>query len=65
MEEIDNFSNLYDNKKFRAYLKELNSNNDAIESCITTQKYFKTLDVFKRFNAFYRSLNIYCFTKNY
>jgi ppGpp synthetase/RelA/SpoT-type nucleotidyltranferase len=58
MEEIHNFSNLYDDKKFGVYLKELNSNNDAIESCINTQKYSKKLDVVKRFNAFTHSLNI-------
>ena len=37
---------------------ELNSNNDAFESCINTQKYSKKLDVVKRFNAFTHSLNI-------
>ena len=58
MEEIHNFSNLYDDKKFGVYLKELNSNNDAFESCINTQKYSKKLDVVKRFNAFTHSLNI-------
>ena len=58
MEEIHNFSNLYDDKKFGVYLKELNSNNDAIESCIKTQKYSKKLDVVKNFNAFTHSLNI-------
>ncbi len=58
MENIHVFNNLNDDKKLGAYLKELDINNDAIESCINTQRYTKKLDVVKKFNAFTHSLNI-------
>ena len=58
MENIHLFNNFNHDKKFEAYLKELSTNDDAIESCIITQKYSKKLDVVKKFNAFTQSLNI-------
>ncbi len=58
MENIHFFNTLKDEKQFEAYLNKLSGNQNAIESCITTQKYSKKLEVVKIFEAFTHSLKI-------
>jgi ppGpp synthetase/RelA/SpoT-type nucleotidyltranferase len=58
MENIHFFNTLKDIKKFQEYRNILDKNQDAIESCISVQKYAKKLEVVKIFEAFRHSLKI-------